>query len=295
MKSARYKEDGEIFIDVYAENITPKQYEEIYKGRLYCEYSDCNAELIYAERQKGRFIRYFSTRQGSRHKLGCPNEIHHSGSKASIIRVKGNDANISDKHIDKVLSDAYKSFCEKLNPSNFKKKKHVSHKKKVEVSRINDENPVISIISTPTTNGEGEAIIEGKEPYIYKREVSDIKSEDKNSYKEVHALVKDIRLYEDEVYIDLIGLDGSEFSVYIGIPFKNSYSKEFRLLYYLKEYIEKQKLSNKQIICTSIGEIMELGNKPVIQIYSYRHIRLDNLGLYKIINTFQNENFTKYV
>lgn len=294
MNNARYKTDDKNFVEVYADDITPKQYEETYKGKLYCEYSDCNAELIYVERQKGNFIRYFSTRQGSSHKLGCPNEIHHSGNKVPIIRVKGNDANISDKHIDKVLSDAYKSFREKLNPSNVKKKKHVRHKKKAEVSKTNDdENPVISIISTPTTNGEGETIIEGREPYIYKREVSDIKSEDKNSYKEVHALVNNIRLYEDEVYIDLLGLDGSEFSVYIGTPFKNSYNQEFRLLHYLKEYIEKQKLINEPIICTSIGEIMEFGNKPVIQVYSYRHIKLDNLGLYKIINMLQNKNLIK--
>ncbi|ACA54124.1 hypothetical protein CLK_1536 [Clostridium botulinum A3 str. Loch Maree] len=44
------------------------------------------------------------------------------------------------------------------------------------------------------TNGEGETIIEGKEHYIYKREVSQVKYEDKNSYREIHSLVEGMRV-----------------------------------------------------------------------------------------------------
>lgn len=286
MDIARYKIDNKKFKEVYADNITRKEYEEIYKGKLYCEYSDCNAELIYNERQKGKFKRYFSTKQESKHKPGCLNEISHKGSKAPVIRIKGNDVNISDKHIDNVLGDAYKSFYEKLHPSEIKKipRKRKAKKDKDIPKTNDDEKPTVSVISTPTTNGEGNTIVEGKEPFIYKREVADIKEDDKNSYKEVHAIVNDIRFYEDEVYIDLKGLDGSEFSVYIGVPFKNSYEQEFKLLHNLEEYIKRQKEVNEPIICTSVGEIMEIDNKPVVQIYSYRHIKLDNLGLYKIIN-----------
>lgn len=286
MDTARYKIDNKNLKEVYADNITRKEYEEIYKGKLYCEYSDCNAELIYNERQKGKFKRYFSTKQESKHKAGCLNEISHKGSKAPVIRIKGADVNISDKHINNVLGDAYKSFYEKVYPNEVKKKPGKRKPKKDnDVPKTNDdEKPTISVISTPTTNGEGNTIIEGKEPFIYKREISDIKEEDKNSYKEIHSLVKGIRFYENEVYIDLKGLDGSEFSVYIGAPFKNSYEQEFKLLNNFGEYIKKQKEANKHIICTSVGEIMEIDNKPVVQVYSYRHIKLDNLGLYKIIH-----------
>lgn len=291
MDIARYKISDEEFKDVYADDISQNQYEEIYKGNLYCEYSNCNTELIYTERQKGGFKRFFSTKKGCKHVEGCPNEVDHGGSKAPIIKIKGNDSNISDKHIDNVLNDAYKSFYEKLHPNKSKKKNKTKRRKKQNTPITdNNEKPIVSTISNPVTNGEGEARIEGKEPYIYKREVSDLKEEDKNSYKEIHALVDNIRLYDDEAYIDLKGLDGSEFSVYIGNPFKTSYNKEFRLLNYCKKYIERKKRLKEPIICTSIGEIMEIDNKLVIQVYSYHHFKLDNLGLYKIIYILQNED-----
>lgn len=285
MDTARYKIDDDV-ININANDITPKQYEHAYRGNLYCEYKNCNAVIIFNERQKGKFLRYFSTKPGSNHRSGCPNEISHSGSKAPIIKIKGNDVNVSDKHINDSLTDAYNEFYAKLHPNDAHKiiiKK--SKKNKKIVSKTNDKNePIFSMISTPTTIGEGETKIEGKEPYIYKREISDIRDEDKNSFKEVHALVEGIRLYENKVYIDLCDLNGSKSSVYIGTPVKTLHEQEFKLLRYFDDYIKQQKQSNEPIICTSVGEIMEINGEIVIQIFNYRHIKLDNLGLYQIIN-----------
>lgn len=291
MDTARYKTDDEDTIKIDANDITPKQYEQTYKGNLYCEYEDCNAEIIFNERQKGKFLRYFSTKPGSNHRVGCLNEISHKGSKSPTIKIRGNDVNVSEKHISDVLADAYKSFYDKLHLSNTEKVKIKRPKKNNKsIPKTDDEEaPIISMVSTPTTSGDGEAIIEGREPYIYKREVSDIKDEDKNSYKEVHSLVEGIRFYENEVYIDLKGLDESKFSVYIGEPFKTSYEQEFKLLRNLESYIEQQKKSNEPIICTSVGEIMEIGGKPVIQIYSYTHVKLNNLGLFQIIHRLKQK------
>lgn len=285
MDTARYKIDDEI-IYVNANDITPKQYEHAYRGNLYCEYKNCNAVIIFNERQKGKFLRYFSTKPGSNHRAGCPNEISHSGSKAPIIKIRGNDVNVSDKHINDTLTDAYNEFYGKIHPNDVHKiinKKSKKNKKTISIT--NDKNePIISMISTPSTSGEGKTRIEGKEPYIYKREISDIKNGDKNSFKEVHALAEGMRFYENEVYIDLKDLDGNKYSVYIGIPVKTSYEQEFKLLRYFNDYIKHQKQSNEPIICTSVGEIMEIKGELVIQIFNYRHIKLDNLGLYQIIN-----------
>ncbi len=71
MDSARYKVNDKETINIDANDITPKQYEQTYKDNLYCEYKNCNAEIIFNERQKGNFSRYFSTKAGSNHRLGC--------------------------------------------------------------------------------------------------------------------------------------------------------------------------------------------------------------------------------
>lgn len=285
MYTARYKTDNsEINID--AQDMTRNQYEQLYKGNLFCEYGNCDAEIVFNERQKGGFLRYFSTKPGSNHKPGCRHEIFHNGSKSPVIRVRGNDVNVSDKHINDVLSDAYKNFYNKLFSIKTKKSRPSSKNNNKNTKKTDEnEEPIVSAVSMPLANGSGQTIVEGKEPYIYKREISDIKNDDKNSCKEVHALVDGIRIYENEVFIDLKGLDGNQFCAYIGTPFKTMHEQEFNLLRNFESYIMLKKQINQPIICTSFGEIMELEKKTVIQIYNYRHIKLDNLGFYQIINS----------
>jgi hypothetical protein len=103
MDTARCIIDNEDPINVKAEDISPKQYEHTYKGNLYYEYENCDAEIIFNERQKGKFLRYFSTKPGSNDIVGCPNEISHSGSKSSTIKIRENDVNVSESHISDVL------------------------------------------------------------------------------------------------------------------------------------------------------------------------------------------------
>lgn len=286
MYTARYKTDN-IEKNIDAEEMTRNQYEQLYKGNLFCEYGDCDAEILFNERQKGGFLRYFSTKPGSKHKPGCRHEIFHDGTKSPVIRIKGNDVNVSDKHINDVLTDAYKTFYNKLFSIKTNKPKTGSNKKNNNKVKKTDENeePTFSLVATPLANGSGQTIVEGKEPYIYKREISDIKNDDKNSCKEVHALVEGIRIYENEVFIDLKGLDGNQFCAYIGTPFKTECPQEFNLLRNFESYIMLKNQINQPIILTSFGEIMELDKKPVIQIYSYRHLKLDNLGFYQVINS----------
>lgn len=291
MDIARYIDNGKNSIIVKAEVMTPKLYNKIYRGNLYCEYKNCNAEIIFNERQKGKFTRYFSTKPGSPHRPGCPNEIIHRGSKGPKIKIKGTDINVCKTHINYVLDDAYKSFYNKLHHSKIQKIHKNKLQKKSKLIKTTDANkePIFTLISMPTTNGEGETLIKGKEPYIYKRDISEITNEDMHTYKEVHGIVYNIRYYENEVYIDLKDLNNIEFSVYIGLPFKTSFEQEFKLLNYIKTYIKQQNEINEPIICTSVGEIMLLNNKSVIQVYNYNHIKLDNLNIYEIVDKLNKQ------
>lgn len=129
MKKARYISTEENIL-IEAKSITPKQYEKTYRGKLYCEQADCNAQLVFNERQKGKFVRYFSTLQGSNHKKGCPNEIKHKKGKKPVLHIGGDDINISEAHIQKVLDDAYKTFLNKLYPSKDKTTEKIKRKKR---------------------------------------------------------------------------------------------------------------------------------------------------------------------
>jgi hypothetical protein len=283
MNKARYINEN--VIEVYADNITPKENEEIYKGRLYCENSNCSAEIVYNERQKGRFIRYFSTKKGSKHIEGCKNEIDHIGYK-NRISISGESVNVSDEHVVQALQDAYKLFLKQLYPVDSEVKKERKSKKPVsETNKSEDDKGKISV-GTASANGTRDVIEGEKEPYIYKHEVSELAENKKRPFREVHGLVKEMKIEKDEAYITVVGRDGSECNLYFGNPFKINHEQEFGLLHYIKKHIDKMKEEGKEIVITCFGEFLLKREKVIIQIYDYKHFRLNNIPFYPIINLY---------
>lgn len=197
MYKAKYiSEDGKENKIVNAKDITPKQNEEIYRGYLYCNCDKCNAILVYNERQKDRFVRYFSTLPGSMHRRGCPNEVLHKGSRARAVKVSGGNVNLSDDHIEETLSNSYKKFYEKVHPSDKSsgKRKYTPRKKNSVPLVYGEETATLRIEGIPVTSGKGRKLTMGKEPFVYKKEVSEVNQRDIGNTREFHGLVEDIRI-----------------------------------------------------------------------------------------------------
>ncbi|MDD3139394.1 MAG: hypothetical protein PHX08_10535 [Lachnospiraceae bacterium] len=266
-----------------ADVITPKTNEEIFKGNLRCENKNCCAELIYNERQKGKFIRYFSTKPGSEHIKGCPNEINHKGSKGSKIRVSGGKQSVSDSHIQDSIKDAIRNFRNKLHPEIQTAKKGKAKKHNVPKTDDNIQDSDVTVVSEAMTTGSDTVVFKEKEAYIYKRETTDIADEDLNTFKEVHSLVEDVRFEDDCAYIDLISQNGDRWSLLFDTPFKSQYEQEFYLLSNIQAYVYMKKSLNEEVICGSFGECKLMAEKKVVQIYSYKHFSLDGLWFYEII------------
>lgn len=113
-KSKYIKQNGVIDI-IDANDVNNRLYEEVYKGNLFCEEEGCMAEVIFYEKQKGGFKRIFKTKARSEHKPGCVNEIFHDGTKGKTVKLTGEDVNVSQKHIDDVLNDSFRSFYKKVH------------------------------------------------------------------------------------------------------------------------------------------------------------------------------------
>lgn len=283
MNRAKYIDEEGNTQPIEAKDISPKTYEEIYKGNIQCEDGNCSAELIFNERQKGTFIRYFSTKKGSDHRSGCPNEINHKGNKNSRIRVSGGKQSVSDSHIQDALKDAFRLYKSKLHPEKQLIIRKKPKKKNVPKSDGSTQNSDVTVVSEATTTGSDNIIVKEKEPYIYKREVTDIAPEDLNTFKEVHSLVEGVRLLSDCVYIDLVSQNGNKWSLLFDTPYRSQYEQEFYLLSNISNYIEMKKLMNEEVICTSFGECKQMNNQAVVQIYSYKHFSIDNLWFYEIV------------
>lgn len=287
MEKAKYiKQNGDVE-ELEANNINIQIYEETYRGSLYCEEPECMAKVIFYEKQKGGFKRLFKTKAGSNHSSGCVNEIFHRGARGRSVKISGEDVNISPKHIEDVLNESFKAFYKKVHNIDDKntEKSKGEGKKKSPTAKTDDKKNINYVAnSNPTTNGEGVVADGKKEPYIYKREVSELKEKDDNSYKEVHGILEKIRLYKDEAYLDLMGLDGSSISIYIGNPFISSHEQEFKLLGNYKTYLEIQKEKGNFVICNCIGEIIRIDKRRAVQVYSHRDMKVDNFGLFKVTN-----------
>lgn len=160
------------------------------------------AEVIFYEKQKGGFKRLCKTKSGSTHKSGCIHEIIKNGTRGKTVRLNGENVNVSSEHISDVMNKAYRSFYKKAHniEDETKDKSNKNIKKKSSSTTIDSErNANYLFNSSPTTNGEG-TVIEGKKyPYIYKKEVAELREKDDNSYNEVHGILKDIRLYETKL------------------------------------------------------------------------------------------------
>ena len=70
----------------------------------------------------------------------------------------------------------------------------------------------------------------------------------------------------------------------MGTPFRTNFNQEFNLMHYIEMYITKQKEMNFPLICTSIGELSTLNKVDIVQIYNYKHFKINRLGFYQIID-----------
>lgn len=289
MDRAKFLNDNGNYEYIYADKITYKEYELKYKGKLFCEEQNCNAEMIFYDRQIRGRMKIFKTKSRSIHKQGCKHEIKRGIKKESTILLLGKNVNVGDKHIKRVLKDSYIEYYKKVHKiKDDSTKRNVSNNKKSNLSGKTDKSTtkVYKYKNSASTNGEGNQVIGQKEPPIYKREVSDIRDKDENLYREVHGILRKFIIKDDEVVIILKGLGGTEIDIYIGIPFKIASSQEFKLIKNCERYFERK--NNEQAICNCIGQITTKEKRKIVQVFSATDITFDGMTIINIANSIVN-------
>lgn len=290
MNNALYLKDDEAKVLVQAQDISRSEYQEIYKGRLFCENPKCNAELVHNEWQKRKVIRYFSTRPGSKHVRNCDNEIIHNGTKPSTISIGNQGVNVSDKHIQDSLKDGFKKFYEQLHPSNTPKREKSKNPKtrKKKVVPGTDDSELEGVLKEVAITDGTVASIRESEPYIYKRELSDINDKDKKQFREIHTLIYSMEVGAEETYIYVHGINNVKSCIYFGTPFRTQYEQEYGLLNTIKKYVDDNKKMGIELICNCFGELLPEEKGYKIQIYSYNHFNINNIPFMQIIRKCNN-------
>lgn len=288
MKKARYIDEDGNNSEVSSDDITPESNDETYKGHLLCEDKECNAKVFYVERQNPKLNRYFSTYPGSLHRKGCINEYNHDGNRKAFFLVRGEGSNVSDDHIMRTLKDSYSSYKNDLNPEGKKKKSNNQKGKTKRIKKVpltdDGSDMVAATKESPSTNGIDVQVGDEKEPNIHRNEVSRMKVNKDEPFKEVHGLVDEIYENKGEIYWYIRGTQGGKCKVYFGNPFETVHPQEYGLLRLVRDYIKDGLKNNKRIQFHCFGELKEDQTGISVEIYSYRHIYMDGHSFYDIIN-----------
>ncbi len=266
---------------IKAEDITQSDYQEIYRGKLFCPIEGCNAELVHMDIQKRGNVKCFRTLQNSKHKDKCPNEVIKGGNKTRRIAIDGiGGVALSLGHVKNVLKDTY-------NLATGRKKSNTSKtgKKKSKSGTTNkDDEGKVTIKPTVSQGGVIGKSIQEKQPYIYKKNVSDFLISPKDIYC-VYGEVVCVDIKEEEVFITIKD-SKNLMDIYIGTPFKSNYPQQFMLLKAFKLYLDM--IKDKSVVCTCICVSQEKNKKIMGEVMDFNNIYFDGLDLFSIINMVNN-------
>lgn len=274
MRQALYLNDGERKL-ILAEDISKAEYEEIYKGKLFCPIDGCSAEFVHKERQKGGNTSYFCTLPNSEHKDNCPNKVNRDGERDRRISIDGiGGVELNEDHARNVLRDTYKLATGKKKKSSGGKR----GKSKSAVTGV--ESKGIEIKPTIAGGGKIGKELTEKQPYVYKKSVSDFLISPIDTYC-VYGEVVSISISDDEV-VFTIKDSKNRLSIYAGNPFKVSYPQEFKLLKAFKRYVDT--CDTAPVICACICISKHSSNGIVAEVMDYKSIYMNDLSLTQVIN-----------
>lgn len=285
MDKALYKNDTEIKI-INAYDITPLEYQEKYKGNLYCTGEGCSAELVHMELQKRGDIRCFRTLQNSKHIDGCPYEVIKSG-KIRRIGKSGEVVNVelTEKHVNDILNDTFKKATgQTKNPSG--KSSDIKKRKKKKQDDVLTGDGEVSNGQLKATPGGN--VVEGvkseRQPFVYKKSVSEMLRNAESDTYSLYGKVDKIELFENEAFITILDDAKEKIKVYFGTPFIDNNEQEFKYLKFFKYYFEECRKKGQDVVCVAVCFRRELAGEIVGEVMDYHYVRLDNRTLYGIRN-----------
>lgn len=270
---------------VKAHWISQSEYQEKYKGNLYCFYNGCPAKMVLVEQQKKEYMRYFRRLQGSKHKKGCPYDTGESsgggyGTSGNKIMV-----GLTEEHAKKILNGAYNIAIGKKKPRKPKSSNNKNNRKKVD-----EQNQKIEVTNNALSpGGKGGHIKKGrKQPPAYKKSVSDILVCKNNETYCVYGEIKNFDLKDDEASIIIEDTFKKTFKIYFGNAFIINNEQDFKYLKFFKKYSEVCKAKGEKAICTCICFKKKQGEEIIGEILDIDYIRINDRGLVKVWNIIKH-------
>jgi hypothetical protein len=284
MKSARFIKNGvEKKINLF--ELTEKEYQEKYRGYLFCPNANCNARVIfaYSDLMKKHFRTYpVRTKEGtiiSQHITGCEYSVEHKLTEQERRRKDPEyKIAISSQHMRDKLKSVHNDL---VNPRKSKKETlGTAPKRPSSKSKVISERPsgVAGIMSNGAVEGTGRA------PSVYHRSVNALGDRDYFYTRAVDGHIDEMVLGEDYIYINLRRNDQKKARVLFSEAFKvNSPGVDVSLY---RNYIDIcQKKRSALLVC--IGDVRKDDYEISIVIDSWEALMIDGKRYYEMVNELQ--------
>jgi hypothetical protein len=289
MTSARFIKNGvEKRIDL--SDLTETEYQEKYRGYLFCPNSNCNAKVIFAYSELVK--KHFRTNRSVRSQEGMIISQHIPDCEYSVEHVlaeqerRKRDPNLKIAISSKHMRDKLKSVHNDLvNPQKTKKEKETlgkSPKRPSSKSKVNSERPATGVAGI-MSNGAVEG--SGREPSVYHRSVNALNDRDYFYTRAVDGYINDMVFGADYAYINLGRNDHKKARVLFSEAFRVNSPGVDTLLY--KNYIDiNKKKGNVLLVC--IGDVRKDDYEISIVIDSWAALMIDGRRYYEMVNELQS-------
>lgn len=262
-----------------------QSYKETYRGFLLCPHPNCNAHLVYVsgDIQVSHFRTWRKSKiesediSKSNHIEGCTNRIEYEESEKQRRK---NDPNykyrISDEHISAVLRRAFDAYRKGTSQILY------GTSTDTKGNKVTPLNPEFFPNGRAALFGEGEEITSGREPKVPVRFIENL---DEKDYVQVRCIIGEIsnmQISDGYAYINLKTKKGITAKIYFNESFVVNNRPQFELFVFVKEYIDKLRESNQEIICCCIGEVTKVDSGFNVRPDRYAAFSINNRKLYAI-------------
>lgn len=284
--SARFIKDGlERIIKLF--DLTQSEYQEKYRGDLYCPNSGCDAKIVFASGDVRKHFRTYPVRSKdgkiiSQHVAGCEYSVEHElEERERRRRDPENKIAISSEHMLRTLKRTHDKL---VNPEKSKKDKEVPEIKQKSPRTKSKGASKVSSIAGIVSSGAIEGT--GREPAVYHRSVDELGDKDYYYTRAVDGYIQDMVFGNDYTYINLSRNDHLKARVLFSEAFAVNSPGIDNMVY--KNYIDicKEK-GDVPLVC--IGEVRREDDELNIVIDSFEALMINGKRYFGIVNEF-NEN-----
>lgn len=152
-------ENGNEVIDL--ESIEGRvDYEEV-KVNIYCSTRGCDCRMAYVPR--GIKVAHFRKWRGKEHNVDCEHYVDTDTGNQRVKRLGIHSSRLRPDHKKSILSDMFKKFSESDDEREARRERERENRRNRTNKRVEkSQEPLEEIVNKPTTDNEGEVLLEGE-------------------------------------------------------------------------------------------------------------------------------------